>query len=115
MTAPVSHEGTGFDSDEEMMQAYADESPAADHVKMTAKRTIDAGQLVTSADVKPKVAPAVRVTEVVGYYWAHDGGEGIATDDDSLTLADLLPGVDNATVRGKRGRFKIVVSWEEER
>lgn len=60
-------------------------------------------------------APAVRVTEVVGYYWAHDGGEGIATDDDSLTLADLLPGVDNATVRGKRGRFKIVVSWEEER
>lgn len=30
MSAPVSHDGTGFDSDDEMMQAYADESPAAD-------------------------------------------------------------------------------------
>lgn len=110
----MSHEGTGFDSDDEMMQAYADESPAADFVKMTAKHTIDAGQLVTSADVKPRAAPVVRATDVSGVLARDPDHEDFVIEAEHhrfLSLADLLP----EGVEGKRGRFRVVVSFEEER
>lgn len=98
MTAPVSHEGTGFDSDDDMMQAYADESPATGS----------------------KAAPVARVTEVVGQAVATfpPGGPMVTVIDAGygatpVDLHALLP-VEAYPCHGRRGRFVVWVEFTPE-
>ena len=63
-------------------------------------------------------APVVKVTEVVGCLFESDEGSLYLSSDTLAPVEDLFPEAAHVPAvgsAGKRGRFRVVVSWEEER
>lgn len=75
-------------------------------------RTLLEKLMAGSEPIRIAAAPVVKVTEVVG--WLSDAGPYepsllVADNVGLLKFADVMP-----ETEGKRGRFKVVVSFEEE-